>query len=48
MVSADPPQLIREALKRLTDEKTIAGIKRDLDAKEELEPRPFFSPAGDR
>ena len=42
MVAEDHAQLAHEALARLTDEKTIAGINRDLHAGHYVEPRSFF------
>lgn len=42
MVSADVPSLVHEVTKRLTDEKIITQIKRDVDKGKTAEPRAFF------
>lgn len=42
MVASDNPQLVKETMRRLSDEKTVAAIKRDVDNNKSAEPRPFF------
>ncbi|WP_127709343.1 hypothetical protein [Novosphingobium umbonatum] len=42
MVGPDDPTLLQEAIKCLTNEKTIAAIKRDIGNRKAAEPRPFF------
>ncbi len=42
MVAADHPRLVREAIERLSDEKTVAALKRDVENRKSAEPRPFF------
>jgi hypothetical protein len=42
MVVHDDRSLVEKALARLSDEKTLAAIKRDLENGRRVEPRPFF------
>ena len=42
MVAADYVTLVQEALQRLSDEKTISAIERDVENGKYAEPRPFF------
>ena len=42
MVSRDNPELVLETLHRLSDERTITAINRDLQNRKYAEPRPFF------
>ncbi|MEP7211341.1 MAG: hypothetical protein ABI740_10930 [Alphaproteobacteria bacterium] len=44
MVASDHPELVQEALKKMSDEKNLSLISRDLDKsdKRKVEPRPFF------
>jgi hypothetical protein len=42
MVSADTPSLVQEALRRLSDEKIVARITRDIEIGKTAEPRQFF------
>ena len=42
MVAADNPTLVQEAIKRLTNDKTVAAINRDIDNRKTAEPRTFF------
>jgi hypothetical protein len=42
MVARDGPALVEKALARLSDEKTITAVKRDLEKGRCAEPRPFF------
>lgn len=42
MVAQDDPSLVKSALARLSDEKTIAAIRHDLENGRRAEPRPFF------
>lgn len=42
MVAGDYPQLVQTALSKLTDEKTISAIKRDVKNSRLAQPRPFF------
>jgi hypothetical protein len=42
MVAADDPQLVQAALNKLSDEKTISAIIRDIENKRRAQPRPFF------
>lgn len=42
MVAPDDPTLLQEAIKCLTNEKTVAAIQRDIGNRKAAEPRPFF------
>ena len=42
MIARDDPALVKKALARLSDEKTIAAVMRDLENDKCAEPRPFF------
>lgn len=42
MVAEDNPTLVQEAISRLSDERTVAALKRDADHGKSAEPRPFF------
>ena len=42
MVGRDDPQLVEKAVNRLSDDKTISAIKRDVQNGRYAEPRPFF------
>jgi hypothetical protein len=42
MVVQEDPSMVETALARLSDEKTIAAIRRDLDNSRRAQPRPFF------
>jgi hypothetical protein len=42
MVALEEPKLAQMALKKLSDEKTISAIKRDLEKQRQDKPRPFF------
>lgn len=42
MVRDDEPQLIQVALSKLTDQRTISAIMRDVESNRRLQPRPFF------
>lgn len=42
MVAADSSSLVQQAIKRLTDDKAIAAIKRDTENGKTAEPRAFF------
>lgn len=42
MLAGDDSQLAQSALSKLTDEKTISAIKRDVENNLRLQPRPFF------
>jgi hypothetical protein len=42
MVAQDDSQLVKKALSRLSDAKTISAIERDLQNGRRAEPRPFF------
>lgn len=42
MVAGDNPTLVEKELARLSDEKTIAAIRKDLEDGKRAEPRPFF------
>jgi len=41
-VAGDDPQLVQSALSKLTDEKTISAITRDVESNRRAQPRPFF------
>ena len=42
MVAGDDPELVQSALSKLTDEKTISAISRDVENNRRAQPRPFF------
>ena len=42
MVAGDDPRLVQTALGKLTDEKTVFAIKRDIEKGRRAQPRPFF------
>jgi hypothetical protein len=42
MVAAHHPELVQQALDRLSDEKTLSAVRRDLQNGKHAEPRPFF------
>ncbi len=44
MLSADRPSLVQEAIRRLSDDKIVARIERDVEIGKTAKPRPFFLP----
>lgn len=42
MVAQDDPSLVDSALARLSDEKTVTAIRRDMESGRRAHPRPFF------
>jgi hypothetical protein len=42
MVARDNPRLVQKALDKLSDEKTVSAINRDVQNGRQAEPRPFF------
>jgi hypothetical protein len=42
MIATENPSLVQEAISRLSNEKTVTALKRDLENGKSAEPRPFF------
>ncbi len=42
MVAADNPSLVQEAISRISDEKIVAALRRDVENGKSAEPRQFF------